>query len=435
MKGGKKVLYISSFDPSKGVGAIAMDHFKALINNGLEVDFLTKFPVEGHPEILYVLKKPINKYVNFIKRFPYYFLKKYKKSNKNNTENIRYFTHRKESEPPVPVNKILKKIDNDYELIIIYFWQGLLTYKTIKKIYDHNITSPKFVFLCPDYTVMTGGCDHIGNCNRYDKGCGYCPMIGSKKFNDFTSWNVKYSAKVVDKIKPYIIVNNYMLPFFEKSPILKNCAGIIKGNMIIDLQKFKPLPIDQLRLKYKIPKQTKFIILFGAQNLANERKGIKYLIESLHQLYNKLSDDVRKQILLLIVGKSENINNLLPEFPQKYLGYVSTTSLPEIYSMSNVFVSPSVNDPGPSMVNQSIACGTPVVSFEMGTALDVIKGRGTGVCVPLKDTKGMADGIFNILQMDKQKYNQLRETCRKIAEELHSYKTFSDKIKELISSN
>ena len=43
-----------------------------------------------------------------------------------------------------------------------------------------------------------------------------------------------------------------------------------------------------------------------------------------------------------------------------------------------MFLNPSTDDAGPSMVNQSIMCGTPVVSFNLGTAVDVIENGISG---------------------------------------------------------
>ena len=88
--------------------------------------------------------------------------------------------------------------------------------------------------------------------------------------------------------------------------------------------------------------------------------------------------------------------------------------------MSSVYLSPSVNDAGPSMVNQSMSCGTPVVTFEMGTALDVVKDRDTGYCAKLCDSEDFARGIAKIYHLPKQEYEALRKHCRDVALELTS---------------
>ena len=52
------ILLISSADPLVGAGRVALDYYKAFRKNGLNIDFLTLYPVCGFPEIRYVDKKP-----------------------------------------------------------------------------------------------------------------------------------------------------------------------------------------------------------------------------------------------------------------------------------------------------------------------------------------------------------------------------------------
>lgn len=430
MVNSKRILYISSADPQKGPGAIAMDHFRALKEAGYDVDFLTKYQVKDFPEIKYVLEKPENRYLDRIRRFKYYFLKRFRKP-KPDMGPFFYF-YSKETVPPVPVKKVLKKISKNYDLIIVYFWQDLLSYETMDKIYNKSGNNPKVYFINADYSTMTGGCHFFCSCRNYETGCGKCPMINSDNPNDFTSWNMNYRKKVIEKIKPYVSVNSYSSQYFKNSILFKNNERFIQGTMILDLDKYKPVPFEDLAKKYNIDYKDKFIILFGCQNFKEERKGMKYLLESLKIFYDNLSSKEKEKVLLLTIGLSNGLEEKLPPFEQKHLGYVSVDDLPKVYSMANVFISPSINDPGPSMVNQSIACGTPVIAFEMGTAIDVIKDKGSGFCLPLKDTKKMSDAILKTFRMSHEEYDNLRQTSRKVAEEYHSYHSFSNKIGKMI---
>lgn len=425
----KKILYISSVNPLKGPGTIAMTHYQTLKKAGFEIDFLTTFPVNDYPEIKSVLTKKPNKYLDYIRRFPYHFLRKFHKP--RNYEGPFFYFYRKETEPPIPIRKVLKQIKGKYDLIIVFFWQGLMSYKTLEKIYNKIGTNPKVYFINADYSVMTGGCHFFCSCRNYETGCGKCPMISSNNSNDFTAWNAQYRKKIVKRIKPYVSVNAYTRPFFEKSFIFKDDSKFLHGTMILDLEKFKPLPSLPLRKKYNIP-EDKFVILFGAQDFQEERKGMKYLLESLQILYNYLTKDERESILLVSLGSNEEFKKDLPKFSHIHLGYISFETLPELYSLANILVSPSINDPGPSMVNQSIACGTPVVAFEMGTALDVVKDKGSGICVPLKDTRAMAQAIKQIFKMDEKEYKNARDIARTIAQKHHSYKVFIDRIQSIL---
>ena len=55
-----RVLIISSVDPTKGTGTVALNFYKVLKAAGIAVDFMTKHPVEDYPEFISVLP-PENK--------------------------------------------------------------------------------------------------------------------------------------------------------------------------------------------------------------------------------------------------------------------------------------------------------------------------------------------------------------------------------------
>lgn len=414
------ILFISSANPIVGTGSIAMDYVKALQQGGYHVDFLTKYKVDSYPEILYVTRRYKNKYIDKLSNLKFKLWVKF--CNPNIEQHSLFYT--KESTPPVKIEKILKSIRKCYDIVIVFFWQELLSYATVKAIYNKLGKKSKIVFLCADYSTMTGGCHFMGSCNNYKSGCGNCEMLRFNNSNDFTAWNMKYRIATNAEIKPFVFVNQYMLSFFKESPAMQSGAILANMSMILNLDEFKPHNQVSVKKKYSVPSEKKFIILFGCQSISDERKGIKYLIESIILFYEKLSMKERRAILLVIAGKNvEKISQQLP-FDIMSVGYVPFKELPEIYSIADVFLSPSVNDAGPSMVNQSIACGTPVISFDIGTAQEVIKNRGTGYCVPLKDTEAFAESIFKIYQQNPEERIEMRKKCRKVAQQFHSYKAF-----------
>lgn len=147
---------------------------------------------------------------------------------------------------------------------------------------------------------------------------------------------------------------------------------------------------------------------------------MNYLLEALHVLQNKMGS-LADTVLIMTAGEDYNeIKDDIP-FDSIGLGYVAMNALPEIFSLSTCFVSPSINDAGPMMVNQSLSCGTPVVGFEMGAVLQVVKDKETGVCVKSKDTEALANGILQILQMDKNEYAVMSQRCREVAIQTSSF--------------
>lgn len=400
-----RILYISSANPLKGPGTIGMTHYRQLKSAGFEVDMLTFYKVEGHPDILYVYSK---------KRKPTLLQRirgRYRRITNTTLPGQPYFFfYKKEKYPPVPIADVLKVITKDYDMLVVYFIQGMLSFATIDAIYE-KLRHPVTFFIAPDFSYMTGGCHFPGDCHNYQTGCGCCPAINSHKENDFTHWNAAYRKKVYEKIKPIVFGNSYMQSFYRQSYLLKD-GRTVRGKVVANTELYRPLNKSELRQKYHIDEDVKFIIAFGCQQFYDERKGMKYLIEALCQWCQTLTEHERNQILLLAAGSSfDEIQSELP-FPSIGLGMIPIEQLPEFYSIADVFVCPSVNDPGPSMVLQSICCGTPVVGFEMGAMLDFVKDKGTGYCAKLKNSKDLMKGIDKYYRMSIEERITISSYCR-----------------------
>ncbi len=416
-----KVLVISSVDPSIGPAVVGLEHYNALKKGGLDVDFLTKYPVEGHPEFINVLDVKPRK-TRLINRIKNKFCKVLRILKYLNQIPGYFFFYEKEITPPVPVNKVLKKISKPYDVVYVVFWQELLSFATIDALFDK--LHCQFQFRCPDYSVMSGGCHFTGDCMRYQTGCGCCPAIYSNNKKDFTRWNVEYRKRIYQKVRPIVYGNTYMNGFYKKSYLLGNYDRLETVLPLVDNDKFIPLEPSEIRRKYAINPDKTFVLLFGSQSLSDERKGVSYLLKALKIFYERLTSEERKHVLLLLIGREiEPIKDKLC-FDYLYLGYVKSDKLPEIYSMASVFLSPSVNDAGPSMVNQAMSCGTPIVAFEMGTALDVVKGHETGYCAKLRDYEDFAKGIEHVYSMSDSQYVSLRKHCRDVAFDNTSEKAF-----------
>ena len=80
------------------------------------------------------------------------------------------------------------------------------------------------------------------------------------------------------------------------------------------------------------------------------------------------------------------------------------------------------------MVNQALSCGVPVVAFNIGTAIDVVNGKGTGYCAKEISSKAFADGIRWWYGLSESEYCEISKNCREIALETTSYKACVDKI-------
>ena len=404
---GKRILFLSSADPLHGPGRLMLDTYAVMKRGGYEVDFYTQYTVPGHPELRDLcgdgpdLRTRIRNYLFTRMQKPAY-----------------YFFYGREERPPVPVKRILKQLEGPYDLIYIGFWQGLLSFETVARI--HEEFQVPVVLSTVDLSVMTGGCHYPHSCTRYKHSCGRCPGLKSPLFDGFTRHNLQYRAAFYERIKPVILCNSFGARIFGESPLLRG-REIVRVFPPIDEQLFCPKDKASLRDRFGIPASREFVLLAGAQNFQDDRKGARYLLAALNSFYAGLSGEERKRVLLLCVG------NLAPEMEKEIhmdhraLGYVTLDVLADLYALADVFLSPSIEDGGPLMVNQALSCGTPVVSFQVGTALDVVEGKGTGYCARLRDADDFAEGIRRNFRMTASQRHEQSERCREVALDTTSY--------------
>lgn len=418
-----RILIISSLDPTKGSGIAALKIYELFKQAHYEVDLLTKYKKNDFPEFISVYdecEEQKNWQKWFFQKFRALYLKFFFRQKKDY-----YFFYKKETTPPVPISKVLEKIVKPYDIVHIYFWQGLLSFHTVRAIYEKLHCFIRFA--CADYSIMSGGCHFTGECVRYKIGCGACPAIYSNDTNDFTAFNVNYRKQFLSEVNPVVAVNSYMKNnFFANSYLYKNYKKIIVTAPVIDLTVFSPMNKSLLRDKYQIPAEKTFLMFFGSQGLNDDRKGIKYLLEALKIFFDRLNDVQRNSVMLLLAGK--NIDEIKDRllFDYKSLGFLSIDELPRIYSLANVFLSPSVNDAGPLMLLQSLACGTPVVAFEMGYALDFVKNRNTGYCAELRNSESFAEGIYSMFNLTLEKYQEMSRECLTLSNKYFSSKAYID---------
>jgi glycosyltransferase involved in cell wall biosynthesis len=86
------------------------------------------------------------------------------------------------------------------------------------------------------------------------------------------------------------------------------------------------------------------------------------------------------------------------------------------------------------MVNEALLCGIPVVSFDIGIALDVVIDDVTGFRVPIRESEKLAYGIMKVLNLSDDKYEQMAADCRRVSENFFSVQSQIDSFKSIVKN-
>ncbi|NOQ55612.1 MAG: glycosyltransferase, partial [Nanohaloarchaea archaeon] len=112
----------------------------------------------------------------------------------------------------------------------------------------------------------------------------------------------------------------------------------------------------------------------------------------------------------------------------KFLGVVD---VPKIMTDSDIFVLPRTTAFGtvtfPNVLLESMACGTPVITSNVGGIDEFITNGKTGVLVPSKNIKALENAIGSLIN-DKDKRERIAINARLVVEEKYSWKKITDKI-------
>ena len=130
-------------------------------------------------------------------------------------------------------------------------------------------------------------------------------------------------------------------------------------------------------------------------------------IETILQAWHFLPVDIRANAYLCLFGPygDRRMKDLVkqavsePESHVKYMGFVD--NLPEWYPTMTLLVQPSWHEGWGYNVLEAAACGVPAVGTRISGTVDAILDGQTGLLVPVKDPKAMADAIARLLQDDR----------------------------------
>ena len=380
----KRILVISSYSPSYS-GGLGSDIINAFQNEKYEVDYLSieldkrrkevkatnidrlKVQIRNiafkqkHLSKFYHKLSSIKNYIKFMKR-PYL-----RPIITNSGISIHYPF---EDTPPFEIKKILEEINKPYDIVITLFWHLYINSTTLKAIYD-KLKCPVLIYAI-DMAPFTGGCFYFNDCRNFSKECINCPAEPKyMKLQCHKNYLIKKHN--YSNMTCAFLSNSWVNQFALKSNLFdKN--QIKKIGFIVDEDKYRIDNNIELINIYNL-QHNDLILLMRSSDAP--RKGCDYIVNSISRLYYTLNSDERNKFKIITVGDDYIQNKLSPlGITIINLGKVSFNKLIEAYHVSSFFLSASIDDAGPSMINQSIMCGTPVVSFNTGCAIVINETSG-----------------------------------------------------------
>ena len=222
--------------------------------------------------------------------------------------------------------------------------------------------------------------------NQFDA----CLAIGSRNYQFYNAHKVP-REKIF--LVPFSVVNQFFVP---------------PSGFADDYKR-------EIRADYNLP-QKKPLILFVSK--LQERKHPLHLLEAYALLRRKGLDSA-----LLFVGSGEQKEiledyvrlNSVPEVT--FLGFRNQSELPRLFSIADIFVLPSENEPWGLVINEAMAAGLPViVSEEIGAVPDLVHDNFNGFTFPVGDIHTLSQQM-QVLINDQELRLRMGAASREIIED------------------
>jgi len=292
------------------------------------------------------------------------------------------------------------------DIINLHWVAGFVDYRAF---FSGILKNIPIVWTLHDMNAFTGGCHYDYSCGKFIRSCGGCPQLGSDIEDDLSRKVWKRKKVAFDQLgaeRLHIIAPSRWLAKEAKQSSLLGRFPVSVIPYGLDQEVFAPRDAKGFREALGIPADAQ-VVLFVADWVQNKRKGFSILTEAFSGL-----NDV-DNLLLFSVGSGQI--ELGTNKSYVHLEYIDVDRILSIaYSAADVFVIPSLQDNLPNTVLEAIACGTPVVGFDVSGIPDLVRPGITGYLAPVQDVSALRNAIVDLLG-DPDTLAEMSANCRRVA--------------------
>ena len=250
-----------------------------------------------------------------------------------------------------------------------------------------KIARTPVIWTLHDCWSFTGHCAYFTyvECDKWRTSCGACPQRSSYPASiardcSHENFRRKREAFMGHSNLTIVTPSRWLAELVSDSMLQEYPTRVIPNDP--DFGVFKPTRSDW---KLRMGLEGRYLILGVAANW-EDRKGLRYIVG--------LAPHLRTDEVVIIVGNLPRGAKL----PMRYFHIHATQDAAElaaIYTASDVLVNPTLEDNYPTTNLESMACGTPVVTFDTGGSAEII-ARGQGRVVPTKSVCALREALDDL---------------------------------------
>lgn len=221
----------------------------------------------------------------------------------------------------------------------------------------------------------------------------------------YLSWrkNRIYQNSKLNIVTP----SNWLRERVQKTTLKNQKIEIIHNG--VDTKIFYPRNQKDSRERLGLPHDKKIVLFVADSSKENPWKGWSYA----EKIIEKYSD--REDILFLNIGNHSEMKDLKN---LKFIKHLNSSEIMSLYyNSADIFLFTSIAENFPLVVLEALACGLPVVSFDVGGVKEVLVSGENGYLAEYKNMNSLSSGIEYILSLDEDKLEKMKkESSSKIRE-------------------
>lgn len=256
-----------------------------------------------------------------------------------------------------------------------------------------NRTNIKVVWTFHDCWAFTGHCMHFENvdCMKWKTECCSCPQRNIFRDSSYKNFNKKKLLFIQNNVT-IVPVSNWLGSYVKESFFKNKPIRVIHNG--IDLNVFKST---------NDKKECETFLILAVSSVWNKEKG-------LYDIF-KLREILSSEFRIIIVGLSDKQIKKLPKGIDGIQRTQNIQELISLYTKANVLINPTYADTFPTVNLESLACGTPVITYKTGGSPESIDTK-TGIVVEQGNIMELSNAIKKI-----KEYPLSSEECRSRAVE------------------
>jgi len=242
--------------------------------------------------------------------------------------------------------------------------------------------------------------------------------------------NTKHLFNLKSKLYQDINIVINPVSFWLKKELEKSILGNQRIEVIyngINNKVFRQYNKINSRKELGLPINKKIITFLSNGGKNNPQKGWAYTDEIITKMTR------REEVVFLCIGGNnydkDKRNNII------YIPYINETKkIAKYYSASDMFLFTSLAENFPLVTLEAMACGTPVVSFDVAGVKEALDHKKNGYLAKYKDIDDVLRGIEFILNLTRENINKISNFSIKKINDHFTEEIMTDNYEKLYQS-